>query len=353
MTGSRTRAHTSEPSGPGGPGLPGLPGLPSLPSLPRRPRRGRLLAVLVVLALAVFALTAGRTAVTKTAGGEVAVIRDGGPLSNNRVRQVIPPATGITWIGLYSQKHSYPAQQRFYTITGDASRGDRAGVDVEKLPTADGVEVGVEGTVYFTLNTDPAVLKAFDDKYGTRKYRGADGEFRYAWQDDEGWSTFLDQIVRPVISNALREQIGAVPCSELQASCALIQNGGSPQSVSVAAGKGNLNIAKIQDAINVSLAQDFDATLGGAFITGVRFNLAKIELPGSVQEAINKAQAAFAAVTEAQAKVQQAKAEAAANAERQKGYAACPACAQIDTLKAIPPTVTTFAPGQGFAVTAG
>jgi hypothetical protein len=33
------------------------------------------------------------------------------------------------------------------------------------------------------------------------------------------------------------------------------------------------------------------------------------------------------------------------------GTEQCPACAQIDTLKAIPPNVTTFAPGSGFAVT--
>jgi hypothetical protein len=75
-------------------------------------------------------------------------------------------------------------------------------------------------------------------------------------------------------------------------------------------------------------------------------------VPQAVQDAINRSQAAFAAVTEAQAKVQQAKAEALANQQRQLGYAQCPACAQIDMLKAIPPSVTTFAPGSGFAITA-
>jgi hypothetical protein len=46
-----------------------------------------------------------------------------------------------------------------------------------------------------------------------------------------------------------------------------------------------------------------------------------------------------------------ATAEATANSQRQKGDENCPACAQIDLLKAIPPSVTTFAPGAGFAVT--
>ena len=103
-------------------------------------------------------------------------------------------------------------------------------------------------------------------------------------------------------------------------------------------------------SINDSLQQDLTATLGGPYITGVRFNLAKITLPKQVQDAINKAQAAFAAVTEAQARVAQAKADAAANEQRQKGYSACPACAVIDEYKAIPPTIITFAPGAGVAI---
>ena len=315
-------------------------------------RTRNVLIVLGVVVLALVALPAITSSFAKTQGGEIAVIRNGGPLDNNRIRQVVQPASSLTWIGLYSVKHSYPAQQRFYTITADASRGTRSGVDVELLPTADGVEVGVEGTIYFTLNTDETALRTFDDKYGTRRYRGVDGAYRYAWEDDEGWSTFLDQIVRPVISNDLREEIGNHPCAELQASCALVQNGGSLQAVTAVAGRSNLNIAKIQDSINTSLQQDLTSTLGGPFITGVRFNLAKITLPTKVQDAINQAQAAFAAVTESQAKVQQAKADAEANKQRQLGYQNCPACAQIDTLKAIPPNVTTFAPGAGFAVTA-
>lgn len=56
--------------------------------------------------------------------------------------------------------------------------------------------------------------------------------------------------------------------------------------------------------------------------------------------------------TDSSAFAAQAQVEAKANEERQKGYQACPACATIDTLKAIPPTVTTFAPGAGFAITA-
>ena len=43
--------------------------------------------------------------------------------------------------------------------------------------------------------------------------------------------------------------------------------------------------------------------------------------------------------------------DAKANAARQSGYNSCPTCAQIDILKSLPSGLTTYAPGQGFAVT--
>jgi hypothetical protein len=79
--------------------------------------------------------------------------------------------------------------------------------------------------------------------------------------------------------------------------------------------------------------------------------LSKVDLPTNVQEAINKAQAAFAGVTESRAALQKAQIDAQANAARQSGYNACPTCAQIDILKSLPSGLTTYAPGSGFAVT--
>lgn len=291
----------------------------------------------------------------KTSGGEIGVVRNGGLFDNNKIRQVIQPGSGLTWTGLYSTTHKYPAQQRFYTITADAGRGDRTGVDVVNTPSSDGVEMGIEGTIYFTLNLDQKSMRAFDDKFGTRQFRGLDGTLRYAYDGDEGWSSFLDAIVRPVIDNDLRIQISKFRCAELVSSCALVQNGaqngqGGAQVGPQAGQQNNTNIAKVQDAVNQSLAGDLTDMLGGDFFEGIKFNLAKVTLPQTVQDAVNKAQAAYAAVSEAQAKVAQAQAEADANKKRQEGYNACPACAQIDVIKALPPGVTTYAPGANTAV---
>lgn len=323
------------------------------------PRPSRLAAIIGTALVGVIVLIVGLNTVTsgfeRTAGGEVGVVRNGGWFDNRQVRQVVPAASGLTWIGLYSTMHRYPAQQRYYTITADGKRGDRTGVDVVNTPSSDGVEMGIEGTVYFTLNTDPEVLKQFDTKFGTRQFRGVDGTLRYAYDGDEGWSSFLDAIVRPVIDNDLRIQISSFRCAELVSSCALVQNGAqrNPQQPAGTDSSGqanNVNIAKVQESVNSSLPKDLAEMLGGDFFEGIKFNLSRVTLPVTIQDAVNKAQAAYAAVSEAQAKVAQAKAEAEANKTRQQGYNACSACAQIDIIKALPPGVTTYAPGAGATV---
>lgn len=318
------------------------------------------IALLIVLVNVLSAIFGG---MERTNAGEIGVVRNGGPLDNNNIRQVMDPSSGLTWTGMYSTVHKYPAQQRFYTITAEGS-GDKPGVDIVHVPSSDGVDMGIEGTLYFNLNLRHDVIKRFDDKFGTRKFTLGKDTY-YPWDGDKGWSAFLDQIIRPVIDNDLRVQIGNFRCADLVSSCALVQNtaavpgqtpAAAPQSNGAA---NNNNISKIQDAINTSLATDLKETLGDEFIVNLRFNLVRITMPQNVQDAVNKAQAAYAQVSEMQAKaaqsqalVAQAQAEAQANEARQKGYTACPACAQIDIMKSIPPNVTTFAPGQGFSITA-
>ncbi|MEU4546279.1 hypothetical protein [Nonomuraea dietziae] len=46
----------------------------------------------------------------------------------------------------------------------------------------------------------------------------------------------------------------------------------------------------------------------------------------------------------------QARAEAEANRARQDGYDKCPACAEIEKLRALPKGITVYAPGNPQAV---
>ncbi|NJP95383.1 SPFH domain-containing protein [Nonomuraea sp. FMUSA5-5] len=298
-------------------------------------------ALAVIAALLAIPLVIGVVGgMESTGGGEVAVVRDGGPLDDNKVRQVIDPGSGLTWTGMWSSVHLYPAQQRFYTITADAKRATNLGVDVVTVPSSDGVNLGIEGTLYFTLNLDHETLKTFDDRYGTRTFRTQADTALYPWDGDEGWAAFFGQAVRPVIDNALRGQIGAMRCAELVPSCSLLESSAlKPQD-------SNANIAKVQDAVNASLARDLPATLGGSFLTGLRFTLAKVTLPADVQKAVDRSLSAAAAVSEAEAKVAQAKAEAEANRARQDGYDKCPACAEIEKLRSLPQGITVYAPGN-------
>ena len=64
-------------------------------------------------------------------------------------------------------------------MTADPARGGRPGIDVAHTPSGDGVEMGIEATIYFTVNIDPDTIKSFDDKFGTRQFLGADGRLRY------------------------------------------------------------------------------------------------------------------------------------------------------------------------------
>jgi hypothetical protein len=313
-------------------------------------------AVVVIIIVGVVGLVGWLGGYVKTDGGHVAVVRNGGPLDNNKVRTVVPAASSRTWGGFWSKVHEYPAQQRFYTISSNASASDSCNVDVVNVPSQDGVDLGIEGTIYFTLNTDPKLLADFDNKFGTRRftYHCEDKTTTtYPWDGDNGWSAFLANIARPVIDNDLREQIGSFRCAELVSSCALVQNtaGLKAEDIAKLGSANGANIAAVQDSINKSLTQDFTQTLGGNFLTNVTFRLSRATLPPNVQTAVNDAQAAFAGITQAQAKVAQAQAEAAANRQKELGYRQCPICGQIDMLDHLPDGITTFAPGAGFGIT--
>lgn len=279
--------------------------------------------------------------------GHIAVVRHGGWFSDSNIASYINPASSVTNTGVFSTLHVYPAQQRTYTISADPAQGDVPGVDVVQTPSSDGVEMSIQGTLYYSLNLDHPTLGKFDSFYGTRAYTD-DGDTLFAYDGDKGWSAFIDTVIRPVLNNDLREAIAKFPCAELDSACALVQDSTQQAAAKLPTGVDqNGNIAAVQSAINTSLQGDIDTQLGGDYLTGLRFNISAVGLPASVQSAVEAAQAAFAQVSQSQALVQQAQLQAQANAAKQAGYNACPTCQVIDELKALPPTLTTYAPGAG------
>lgn len=304
---------------------------------------GCLTAVVVVGAL--FVGIPALMSFDSTDAGHVKVVRNGAPWGDKKISKVIQPGSGASYVGIWTTVHEYPATQSSYTITDDPKEGDTPGVDVISVPSQDGVQMGIQGTLYFSLNTEKKAIEEFDDKFGTRGFSYG-GESGNAYDGTKGFGIFLNQIVRPVINNAVRQAIATKKCSDLLASCALVQNTGQAVDLTKVP-NGNVNITDVQSAIDAALQNDINATLGGNYFTGIKFTLNKVDVPQNVQDAINQAQTAFANVSKSQAAIAAAQADAKANETRQQGYNACPTCAQIDELHALPPGVTVFAPGAG------
>lgn len=293
-----------------------------------------------------------------TDAGHVEIVRNGGWFGGNGIREIIDPAHPATWTGMYTTVHAYPAQQRTYTISANVKEGDAPGVDVVTAPSADGVQMGIEGTMYYTLNLDHSLLERFDGVYGTRSYV-FNGSAYHAFDGDEGWGAFMNTQVRPTLDSALRQAIADHDCAELNATCSLVKN--SVQTAAAASGKPtNVNYADVENAINKTLAQDINAQLGADpnnprtwYITNIRFTLRKADIPQSVQDAANAALTAFANVSQEQAAVQKAQLDAQANAAKQQGYNNCPTCQVIDELNALPKNLTTLVLGQGSPIAVG
>jgi hypothetical protein len=304
---------------------------------------------------------------SKADGGTVIAVRNGGTFDDNSFREVIQPNSSLTFTGWASQEHPYPASQRYFKVS--STEGDADTSEVINVPTKDGVAVGVEGTWYFELNTDPEVLQRFDDEFGTRTYPYRDGLVVYPWDGDTGWSAFLDSQLSPAALTASRQAIQTVDCDKLVASCALIRGGASSAAVEEAAAEANpQTIATIQQDMAATFKSEVDRILGEGTLVNIDFTLSKVTLPQGIQDQIN---AAFAKITEAngngQANIDAAKAaalaatenvkvaeqEARANEQRQAGYNACPVCQEIDLRKAIPQSVTVWAPGAQTSVPIG
>jgi regulator of protease activity HflC (stomatin/prohibitin superfamily) len=325
------------------------------PGKPRGPRGvgfaiGLIGAGLLVLILGLIALSS----FARTGPNEVGVVYNGGPLDKKTQRQLIPPSSGLTWTGWLSQNpRLYPSEgsPRRYIITSAPTGGDRVGVDVVRVPTEDGVDVGLEAKISFTTaftgTPDDKLMKEFDARFGNRTYPVPSGGTRlHPWDGDEGFGAFLDTEFRPVLDNALRETIGRFRCKDLVSSCALLaQNNLTQLNQQGSGNKTNANLIQVQAAIAKSLNEDLSGNLGGQYFKDVQVIVSAVRLPDTVQKAVDDLQAKFAEVNQSRADLQRAKIRKQVNDTLGRSYENCPACAEIDALKSIPANVTAISLG--------
>jgi regulator of protease activity HflC (stomatin/prohibitin superfamily) len=300
--------------------------------------------IIAILGLALIVAVSG-VRVTRGDVGTVAVVRNGGPLDTRSIRQIIMPGQGLTYIGMFSQSpHVYPAAHVTlrYTITGEAPVNPTPASETMRLPTKDGVLVGIDATVFlrFIGDSDIETLKRFDIGPGTRQFATPDGQSLYPWESPDGFNAMLDAIFRPVLDNGMRKELGRFPCAELVSSCALVKGG------SVDLAQTNENIARIEERINASLEDDLERALGQHYFWDIRLRIGQVTLPTEVQDAINAAQAEYADVNAERAELHQARYRAVSNRLLGRTYNDSPALATIEMMKAIPPGSTVIvAPG--------
>jgi regulator of protease activity HflC (stomatin/prohibitin superfamily) len=315
--------------------------------------------------LGILAIVVAVSSLARTGPNEVAVVYNGGPLDRKDQRQTITPSSGLTWTGWLSQNpRFYPGSgsPRRYIITTDSSRDEGAGVDVLRVPTQDGIDVGLEAKISFntafTGAANDELLRRFDASFGNRTYAGPNGSRLNPWADDDGFAAFLDTEFRPVLVSALRETIGSFNCEELVSSCALVANsrnasgdGAAANRTAVADGQEtNTNLLRVQDVAAENLSESLQRSLGDEYFRNIDIVVSTVRLPQRVQDAVDESQAQFAAVNRSRADLQRARIAKQVNDTLGRSYRNCPACAQIDALKAIPDNVNAISLGGSSAV---
>lgn len=330
----------------------------------------------VVIIVALWALIDVWNAFRSGETGQVGVVRNGGPFDNKSFRGILPVNAGPTWIGFHSGVRFYPTSERYDNLVpgafnADPAAGDSLDVDAYRTNTKDGVNIGVKGQFKYTVNQNPDVLAKFDQDYGQRTYQVPNSDERLAVSDeDRGFGVFIAGQVRPLEEETIRQVIGENNCPDLDASCTVLQYATNPDPAAAAAALKNApsNSAVFQaaaDRIGSLMTEKLKPALGDDYLINVRFLLTGVDLPPPTREAISRVQTAGAGAAEARANAARATAEAegraataaadaTANENRQRGYNACPTCAQLDQIRAtgdamskLPSGLQTYVPGGG------
>jgi hypothetical protein len=214
---------------------------------------------------------------------------------------------------------------------------------VVTVPTRDGVQVGLEATIFFHFvgDRDLELLKRFDSGFGTRRFETHDGQRLKPWEGDDGFAAFMDSVFRPVLENDLRREIGRFRCEQLVASCTLLRHASRPSSVGADPTDSSIvNLALVEDRVTRSLEEDLASTLEAPFFWGVHFRLSSVRLPSRVQDVIDDVHAKYASVSGARAEASRAHYEDLRNRVLARTYQRSPALARIHAIRSAPKGAT-------------
>lgn len=301
-----------------------------------------LIALVCILGLVV--LIGGCAAATSfkgTESSEVCVVKRGGPLDGRDVKEVRQPAESPKIIGAFNKQFCFPSNERSYTFSTNPQEADAKAVDVFHTPTVDAVEVYIAGQARFKLTTDPKLVEKFYISYGNRTYDGNN-----AYDGGDGWNSFLEQVFRPQLQNALRDAIGQYQCVELKNTCQYVQNAEAVTKGEVEEINSSQELAKVEAQVAEQLRVNIKNSLGDDYFEAIRFNITGVEFDDAVEQQVVEAQTKRTEVANARLEAERAREEAEGrtavareNAKaiqvKAKSYGQNPDQADIDKLKAL------------------
>lgn len=150
--------------------------------------------LLVFVAVAVLS-GCGALGYKSSAVNELCLIYSGGTWEEKEYKGLLDPGSTNEGTGIGSSTYCYRIDQRSYIASAQDGRGDTRPVQVAAKGEVEGsvVRMNVEYQLYFTLNQDEDVIRAFHENLGVKTE---------AW-DEDGWVTMLQEYFEPQIERAL------------------------------------------------------------------------------------------------------------------------------------------------------
>ena len=234
---------------------------------------GRVAGLAVGLCVLLAATAVGGCSET-AAVDKVGLYYTGGPFQGQHFEKVVQPGSGATWMGIQDKLVWLPAGQRNYIVSKKDTEGDQRGVDFLRVPAKQGVEMDLEISVYFKLNTHTNDIQGF--KGGTLRRFYEQICKKYECDSEDGWDNMLNDNFRKIIEAAVRSRVFNYTVDELFANAEGAASGTTDA------------IDQIQNDIAKQLKVLVNSTLGGEFFCGPTFEREKTECP-DFQFVINSA----------------------------------------------------------------
>lgn len=208
---------------------------------------GILLATVAIVGL-------GACANVSTEPDEVAIAYTGGPIEGTKFDQIVPPGSGVVWLGISDSSFSYPTNGRDFTSSDDPS--NRPDAPAVSCTTSDGVPAKWGATAYFKLNVSKT--RSFHENVGLKfkaynggMYRNPDGS------ESTGWDAMLGVQFRQQFESAIQRVCRSHSSDEIAKSATAFD--------------------KFNDEIAAGLKDNVNAALTDEYFCGTTFD-------GAIQE---------------------------------------------------------------------